>query len=224
MNSKSLLALVALCALGIGFLVGAYQSTTSGSNLVKADPYDEPWYRYGMYNNSYYGAGMGMGMGMCMNGPMGYGMYNGSYYGASGMNGYGYGMNNGSYYGGMGMGGMGMMGSCGMMGGSMNGYYHNTTGYMATGSMGGCPMMGMMSGYNSMPNYNFQDWNQNSAPQRLIDYNGQVISLLDNTSQQTDKQNTATSPPTSPLLIGGIGIALLALAPLSWKILQKYKK
>lgn len=217
MNNKSMLLLIALFALATGFIVGVYQSGTSGSNIVKADPYDEPWYGYGMYNNSNYGTGMGMGMGMCMSGPMGgYGMYNGSQYSGLGMNGYGYGMYNNSYsYGGMGMmGGYGMMGP--MMGNSYS-YAYNKTGYMG---MGGCPMMGMMGGYNSMYNYPYQ----NSAPQSLVDYNGQVVSLADSSPQKTDTQNTTNSPSTSPLLIVGIAIAVLALAPLSWKILQKYKK
>ena len=93
MKTKVLLAVFAFCALGAGFLAGAYQASISGANFASADPYDEmPGYG-SMYNGSYYwGRGMGMGgmgmgmMGMGMMGPMyGYGMYNDTYYGGMGL-------------------------------------------------------------------------------------------------------------------------------------------
>jgi hypothetical protein len=134
-----------LCALVIGFLIGAYQAGIFGPNVVAADADDYmPDSGAGMYNGTYY-YGRGMGMGMGMMGPIyGYGMYNDSY-----------------YCGGMGMG-MGMMGP-------MYGNYMAGSGYY-----GGCPVMGgyyddYWNNSNPNPTMNMTASNINSQVMVLAD-------------------------------------------------------
>jgi len=122
-------------------------------------------------------------------------MYNDTYYtGMSPM--YEYGMNNSYYNYGM---GMGMM-----------------------GPMIGCPMMG---GYGSMYNYGSSNYYSNNPNMNMTAANvdSQVVFLANNMEPEASQQNNQATSTISPLLVAGIGIGLLALAPLSWKILQRYK-
>ena len=109
------------------------------------------------------------------------------------------------------------MGMMGPMMGSPYGYGMNGTSYY-----GGCPMMG---GYGSMYNYGSPNYYSNDPNMNMTAANedSQVVVLANNMEQETNQQNNPATSTTSPLLIAGLGIGLLALAPISWKILQRYK-